>query len=213
MGTIKQGILGGFSGKVGTVIGSTWKGITYMRGIALKIKNPKTDLQIAQRQKWSVTMKFLKAFTLMLQDSYRFLAVKMSAFNAAFQEIIDNALQGTYPNIAVDFPNAMLAKGSLPGALNATAASTVAATIAVTWLDNAGDLGALDTDTATIAVYSPAKNEAVVVSGLATRVSNSQAVTVPSSFSGDLVHVYIYFNSADKKLVSNSAYAGAVTVA
>lgn len=25
MGTIKQGILGGFSGKVGTVVGSTWK--------------------------------------------------------------------------------------------------------------------------------------------------------------------------------------------
>ena len=27
MGTIKQGILGGFSGKVGYVIGSSWKGI------------------------------------------------------------------------------------------------------------------------------------------------------------------------------------------
>jgi hypothetical protein len=30
MGTIKQGILGGFSGKVGTVVGGTWKGIHYM---------------------------------------------------------------------------------------------------------------------------------------------------------------------------------------
>jgi len=27
MGTIKKGILGGFSGKVGTVVGSSWKGI------------------------------------------------------------------------------------------------------------------------------------------------------------------------------------------
>ena len=27
MGTIKQGILGGFSGKVGTVVGSTWKSV------------------------------------------------------------------------------------------------------------------------------------------------------------------------------------------
>ena len=33
MGTIKQGILGGFSGKVGTVVGASWKGITYMREI------------------------------------------------------------------------------------------------------------------------------------------------------------------------------------
>jgi len=33
MGTIKKGILGGFSGKVGTVIGGVWKGIEYMRSI------------------------------------------------------------------------------------------------------------------------------------------------------------------------------------
>lgn len=39
MGTIKQGILGGFSGKVGTVVGGTWKGISYMRSIAQNIKN------------------------------------------------------------------------------------------------------------------------------------------------------------------------------
>jgi hypothetical protein len=31
MGTIKQGILGGFSSKVGTVISGSWKGISYMR--------------------------------------------------------------------------------------------------------------------------------------------------------------------------------------
>ena len=34
MGKIKQGILGGFQGKVGTVIGASWNGIAYMRGIA-----------------------------------------------------------------------------------------------------------------------------------------------------------------------------------
>jgi hypothetical protein len=32
MRIIKQGVLGGFSGKVGTVIGSSWKGIAVMRG-------------------------------------------------------------------------------------------------------------------------------------------------------------------------------------
>ena len=32
MGIIKQGVPGGFSGKVGTVIGSSWKGIAVMRG-------------------------------------------------------------------------------------------------------------------------------------------------------------------------------------
>ena len=49
MGKIKQGILGGFKGKVGTVIGASWNGIAYMRGLPQSIKNPKTPAQQAQR--------------------------------------------------------------------------------------------------------------------------------------------------------------------
>ena len=49
MGKIKQGILGGFKGKVGTVIGASWNGIAYMRGLPQSIKNPKTTAQQAQR--------------------------------------------------------------------------------------------------------------------------------------------------------------------
>ena len=49
MGKIKQGILGGFKGKVGTVIGSSWNGISYMRGIAQSVKNANTAAQQTQR--------------------------------------------------------------------------------------------------------------------------------------------------------------------
>ena len=49
MGKIKQGILGGFKGKVGTVIGSSWNGISYMRGIAQSVKNANTPAQQTQR--------------------------------------------------------------------------------------------------------------------------------------------------------------------
>ena len=49
MGKIKQGILGGFRGKVGTVIGASWNGIAYMRGLPQSVKNPKTAVQQAQR--------------------------------------------------------------------------------------------------------------------------------------------------------------------
>ena len=49
MGKIKQGILGGFKGKVGTVIGASWNGIAYMRGLAPSHKNPKTAAQLKQR--------------------------------------------------------------------------------------------------------------------------------------------------------------------
>ena len=48
MGKIRQGILGGFNGTVGTVVGGSWKGTAYMRGKAQSIKNPRTKKQMAQ---------------------------------------------------------------------------------------------------------------------------------------------------------------------
>ena len=49
MGKIKQGILGGFKGKVGTVIGSSWNGIAYMRGLPQSTKDRKSAAQLVQR--------------------------------------------------------------------------------------------------------------------------------------------------------------------
>ena len=59
MGTIKQGILGGFSGKVGTVVGSSWKGISYMRGRAQSVRNPRTEGQMEQRSKFAQVLELL----------------------------------------------------------------------------------------------------------------------------------------------------------
>ena len=49
MGKIKQGILGGFRGTVGTVIGSSWNGVAYMKGKPQSVKNPRSDAQVQQR--------------------------------------------------------------------------------------------------------------------------------------------------------------------
>jgi hypothetical protein len=63
MGTIKKGILGGFSGKVGTVVGASWKGIAYMRSLPQKVKNPRTTGQRSQRSKFSLALKLLQPLT------------------------------------------------------------------------------------------------------------------------------------------------------
>ncbi len=60
MRTIKQGILGGFSGKVGTFVGGNWKGIFYMRSLAQNVKNPRTDAQMNQHSRFALAMAFLK---------------------------------------------------------------------------------------------------------------------------------------------------------
>jgi hypothetical protein len=49
MAKIKQGILGGFSGSVAGVVGTSWKGRAVMKAKPLSVANPKTEGQVSQR--------------------------------------------------------------------------------------------------------------------------------------------------------------------
>ena len=60
MGTIKKGILGGVSGKVGTIVGVHWKSSYYIRAHAAKVSNPRTPKQQEQRGKFATAFGFLK---------------------------------------------------------------------------------------------------------------------------------------------------------
>ena len=64
MGIINQGILGGFSGKVGPIVGFRWKSNYYIRARAAKISNPRTPKQQEQRGKFATAFSFLKAINL-----------------------------------------------------------------------------------------------------------------------------------------------------
>ena len=82
MGKIKQGILGGFSGKVGTVVGGAWKGIDYMRSLATSVSNPKTSGQVAVRTNFATITRIMSKANPILKESNWRLASKQSAFNA-----------------------------------------------------------------------------------------------------------------------------------
>jgi hypothetical protein len=212
MGIIKQGITGGFSGMVGNVIGGSWKGIAYMRIRPVSVANPKTDPQLDQRSRFAITLRFLEPLTQLLKIGFKNYAIQMSPFNSAMSYNVLNSLQGTYPNYTIDYPNALLSRGKLPAALNQAAASTVAGTVLFSWTNNSDEVDASTDDNSLLAVYNPGKNQAVFFNGLSKRADGTQAVTVPHSFSGDLVHCYIAFKAKTGVLISNSKYAGAITV-
>ena len=86
MGKIKKGILGGFNGRVGNVIGGAWKGIAYMRSEAQSIKNPRTEDQQANRTLFGQVSDVMSKAKQAVNLGYAGSAVKKSAFNCAVQE-------------------------------------------------------------------------------------------------------------------------------
>ena len=138
MGKISQGVLGGFSGKVGNVVGGTWKGIDYMRIKPANVSNPRTEGQVDQRSKFSTVLRFLQPMTDFLRVGFKLYANKMTQFNAAMSYNLNNAITGAYPNFTIDYANALVTRGNLTVAAGGAASSPSAGDVEVTWTNNSG---------------------------------------------------------------------------
>jgi hypothetical protein len=211
MGKIKQGILGGFSGKVGSVVGGSWKGISYMRGKAASIKNPRTLQQMMHRNKFAAALSVLQPITAFLRVGFKRYAHRKSEFNAAMSYTLKNAIAGTYPDYTIDYSKLLVSRGSLTGANNATA-TPVAGKVKLTWEDNSGIGEAQPTDKAIAVAINPAKGEAAYITDGAQRATGLENLVVSPYWTGDEVEVYLAFISENGKDVATSAYLGSVTV-
>ncbi|MCB0674236.1 MAG: hypothetical protein KDC59_19990 [Saprospiraceae bacterium] len=213
MGKISQGVLGGFSGKVGNVVGGTWKGIDYMRIKPANVTNPRTEGQVDQRSKFSTVLRFLQPMTDFLRVGFKLYANKMTQFNAAMSYNLNNAITGAYPNFMVDYANALVTRGNLSGAANGAASSPSAGDVQITWDDNSGSGSAQATDKALIVLLNTTRQEAVFTTAGPARSAGTETISVPSEYTGEDVEVFLGFISEDGSKVANSSYLGSVTVA
>ena len=212
MGTIKKGVLGGFSGKVGSVVGASWKGIDYIRSLPASVKNPRTEGQVTQRTKFTEALEFLRPIIAYLNVGFKPYASKQSPYNAAMSYNVSNAVTGTFPDFEMDYPNALVSKGSLLGAEDASA-TAAAGSISFAWTDNSEVSNALATDKAMPLAFNISKGQAVFKTNGAERSTEADTLTIPANWSGDDVEVYLGFVSNDGLLVASSAYLGQKTIA
>ena len=213
MGKISQGVLGGFSGKVGNVVGGTWKGIDYMRIKPANVTNPRTEGQVDQRSKFSTVLRFLQPMTDFLRVGFKLYANKMTQFNAAMSYNLNNAITGAYPNFMVDYASALVTRGNLTGAANGAASSPSAGDVQITWDDNSGSGSAQATDKALIVLLNTTRQEAVFTTAGPARSAGTETISVPSEYTGEDVDVFLGFISEDGSKVANSSYLGSVAVA
>lgn len=219
MGTIKRGILGGVSGKIGNVVGARWKGIDYLRVLPASVSDAKSPAQITQRNKFAIVIKFLQPITEFIRIGFRGQAVKQSAFNAAMSYNYHNALTGEYPDTVIDYTMAAVSRGNLPGAVNPVCASEEAAKVSISWEPNTSQGQAADSDVAMVVIYNPTLKEAIYSFNAGIRSDASISIDLPANFSGSDVYCYVCFVVLESALggqarnaISNSAYAGNVNV-
>ena len=213
MGKISQGILGGLSGKVGNVIGGNWKGIDYLRIKPSSVANPRTEGQVNQRNKFTISLEYLQANKDFIKVGYKAFATKKTEFNAAMSYVLNNGVIGTAPNFSIDYSLALLSRGSLSSPTNGSVDLSTANQVTFDWDDNSADGNANATDKAMVLAYNPSKKESIYILDGAQRSATTQVLSLPTSYTGDNVELFMAFITEDGKIVSNSVYLGSGTVA
>lgn len=211
MGTISKGILGGFSGKVGNVVGGNWKGIDYMRSKAARRNFKPTQPQLEQQLKFALAVRFIQTITALVEISFGDFAVRKTGFNSAVSYTLKNAVTGTYPVFNLQFADVLVSRGDLPNVLAPTVTVAAGGLVTWAWTDNSGVGIARPTDKALLVVHSPALNQSIYTTGSAGRSALSDTLNL-ASFSGQDVHCWIGFISEDGQNVSTSLYNGMIRV-
>ena len=211
MATIKQGILGAFSGKVAGVVGSSWKGIAVMKSLPPSVSNPKTAAQIEQRSRMSACTAFSQAILAdvikPLNDRF---SSRMSGFNSFTSRNIANFAGGTLSKPSDLTISPAGNKAQLIDAIAAEAKLTKKdATITVSWVSDAGTGKALASDVSYLVVYNRTTKKTFGFAMNATREEESDFISLPDDeFSpNDVIDVYLAFLRADGTVVFETAYA------
>ena len=192
MARLKEGIFGGFSGQVGNIIGSSCRGVDYIKSAPAKMTNPRTKGQTIQRSSFVVTQNFLRTMIPIIRIGFKDYAIDgKSAFNAAM----------SYNTI-----NVLISRGSLcpSPVINATATDDL---LQFEW-DPILNENAKSTDQVMVIAHNATKGESVFDVNAGKRINASTYLNMPSHWNGDVIETYIAFKNEESTLVSNSYYTG-----
>ena len=212
MGTYNKGILGAFSGKVGPVVGASWRGKDVLRSLPRKGTRVATETQIVQRLKFSTVTAFLTPLKPIVSKYYGSDSGEITRRNQAMSYHMKEAVNFVDPNFVFDYNKVQISKGDLLQLQTPNAVAGVATSIDFTWVNNAGQGQALATDKVVIAVYEPTSKTTVYTMNAGERSAGLSNFILPAYLTGTSVEVWVTVVSNDDKLYATSQYLGTIVV-
>ncbi|RZJ64937.1 MAG: hypothetical protein EOO45_17520 [Flavobacterium sp.] len=212
MGRLKNGINGHFTGKVGTVVGVSSKGVDFIKSKQRKTTKKPSKAQLNQRDRLSLFSSWLRAIKEIITIGFQNSA-NAKKVNAAISYNMKNALIVVDGQNKIDFSKAIFSKGSLIISIIVEVVSLIDALLKIKWTNAATSSLNKDNDVATIILYNPAKDSFLTFENVAQRGDLEVALSLPATFKDDKVHCYMqYVNEAGDE-VSTTVYAGEIVVA
>lgn len=212
MASASNGILGPLVGRVGTVTGYIRNGVPVIRIATRKKDNIQSQARLAQREKLKLCIAFTSAFTGtdFFRKTFPAYGHKGTGLHRATSALMNLAVRGTYPDLSLSYPDVLVAKGILPGAVNASAYTDSDKQIVFSWDDNSGWGTATRYDQAVMVAYDVEYKQAIfTVHGGARNTCNASLDATP--LRGRTIAAWLSFLN-EKGDAADSTFCGMVAV-
>lgn len=199
MAKLIEGILGGFSGRVGSVVGYHRRGRWFVRAYQPNIRDRKSEAQLAQRGRFKSMIQFASPATPVLRVGLRRYAWKQVITEGnAFLRLNHGWFAA---DASVDYARLRFSRGSLVGLRLTEAAVDEGGALKVKWQCLGGQPG----DRIHIFIYSEVQRQGVCAE--ADRAAGHVAVLLPDGMAADSggLHVWAFAAGAQGE-VSPTAY-------
>lgn len=212
MANINSGILGGFSGKVGTVVGYISRGKAFMRHYVKNVQNPRTRKQQTQRTRFGVIValasEFLPAVKLGLHKMAQ--SARNSEANSFMHLNFDSVSASNPFDVEVSYADLKIADGKLPEVSFAAPSFEETNSIQCAFIGNVEAEGADSSDSVYLFAYSPELGKGLL-SAPVSRSEQSITLNTPLGWNGTTVHVY-GFTVNGTGVASDSCYVGSGSI-
>jgi hypothetical protein len=212
MATFEKGILGGFSGKVGNVVGARWRGKNVMRSLPQRGSYVPTENQLLQRERFKEVVTFLSPIKDILNRFFGKQQGDKSAYNLATSYHLKEALIEVVDGFVMDYPKVLISRGDLRGLENPAVTTAANQVVNFTWADNSGQGNANPLDQFVVVFYAPDLNVFQAYEYISAREDESAQVTLPAFLAGLDVQVWATFVTQTGNTAAISNYLGVLTV-
>ena len=201
------GILGGYSGKVGPVVGYVWNGKPCVRACPQWVKNPRTAAQMEHRkmfkQEVQLAAKMSWAVGTTMRDEAR--ANGMTAYNL-FVKLNQHAFGMEDERLTVDYSSLILSVGNVASVSVKSMEWTSDNVLDVRYERGTGS----SFDHLYLYAYIPDLEQGFLAAP-AYRRDKRVALALPDYYAGHTAHVYLMVQTADGRWC-NSVYAGEIAL-
>jgi len=211
MAKFNEGINGPFQGKVGKVIGCTWRGIPYMRALPKKRSSEPSEKEMASRKKWALSQQWLKPVLGIVQIGFKGYSPRSEGFIAAKSYLMKHAFEGEGLDCRINPALVKISAGDLPLSHNMQATRLAEYQVQFTWDTALPNDDASSFDQIMLMAYDVDNGETEFSLPGELRKKGSAVLELSPDEPGTY-HLYAAFVAYDRSRQSDSIYLGTVDV-